>query len=275
MHAPVVRAGTIHPVTAIVTVDYDAESSWIQRARVGPFRGPTWESQGTFGPKVGIWRLLDLLDTAGIAGTFFVPGWVAETWADSVREIARRGHEIAVHGYLHENHLEFTSREEEAATVDRAGAAVAEVTGVRPAGFRPSAYLYSEHTLDLLRERGYVYGSGMHDDDAPYVHEGPGSGLVEIPVAWHLTDDLFGWHSDVRSTPDEVEQHWLTEYRGLRAYPGRAYVLTVHPEVVGRAGRIDVLRRVLASLASDGARFRTCGDVASDLVLSKARETSG
>ena len=58
-------------------------------------------TEGEFGPRVGIWRILDLLDKYEIKATFFVPGWTAESYPEPVKEIDKRGHEVAHHGYNH------------------------------------------------------------------------------------------------------------------------------------------------------------------------------
>ncbi len=70
-------------------------------------------SKGQFGPRVGVSRILGLLDRYEIKSTFFVPGWTAEKYPESVKEIVRRGHEVAAHGYMHENLSELKSPEEE------------------------------------------------------------------------------------------------------------------------------------------------------------------
>ena len=63
---------------------------------------PTVLSMSDFGPKRGVWRILDLLDEHQIPASFFVPGYIAERNEDTVREIVRRGHEVGHHGYMHE-----------------------------------------------------------------------------------------------------------------------------------------------------------------------------
>jgi peptidoglycan/xylan/chitin deacetylase (PgdA/CDA1 family) len=57
---------------------------------------PSAISMGEFGPRVGTARILDLLDRHDILATFFVPGWVAERNKEIVKEVAARGHEVAV-----------------------------------------------------------------------------------------------------------------------------------------------------------------------------------
>jgi len=87
-------------LNVLLTFDVDADSS-VQ----GPYSGrpdePVARSKGQFGPKVGLPRILNLLDKYSIKSTFFVPGWTAETYPENVKEIVRPGHEVGVHGYKH------------------------------------------------------------------------------------------------------------------------------------------------------------------------------
>ena len=121
--------------TILLTFDVDADSS----VR-GPYSGrphePVARSKGQFGPKVGISRILDLLDRYSIKSTFFVPGWTAENYPENVREVTRRGHEVGVHGYRHENLAQLNSQENEVAifrrSIDRLQALTGLVLSAKP-----------------------------------------------------------------------------------------------------------------------------------------------
>ena len=262
-----------HSVDVLVTFDFDAETLSKQRAHER-WHGPAFESHGTYGPKVGIWRILDALDQRSIPGTFFVPGWVAEHWPDVIGELPRRGHEVGLHGYLHEYPTAMVDRAEEEMVLERGIEALSAVTGQKPAGFRPPGFLYSSHTVELLRANEFTYGSSMQDDDAAYLS--PGSPpFVEIPCLWHLCDDLFGWHADVKLPPSAVEEHWVTELEEIGRYPGRIYVLTMHPQLVGHPGRLAMVERVLDRAVALGANFKRCVDVANELLRIASEASEG
>jgi len=255
-----------HPVDILVTFDHDADSAAIQ-SETAIRRGPSYRSQGAFGAKVGVGRVLDLLAAKGLSATFFVPGWVAEVWPDSVRAIAGQGHELALHGYLHEYATAMVDESQERMVLARAIDALTSLVGPGIAGFRPPGSLYSESTVELLPEFGFLYGSAMQDDDRAYLHPAAsGRPLVEIPCHWHLCDDLFGWHSDIRMTPAQVEETWLTELDEIGRYPGRLFVLTLHPHQIAHPGRLAMLERVLDRAADLGGRFRTCEQVATEVL---------
>src|SRR5439155_11948492 len=122
----------------------------------------------------------------------------------------------------------------------------------------------------IMRELGFAYGSAMQDDDAAYVHPGPGAPIAEIPVLWHLTDDLFGWHMNVNMPPSHVEEHWLTELRALGRFPGRIFVPTMHPQSIGHPGRLEMFERVLRAAKDLNVRFARAGVVAQE-ALARAK----
>ena len=65
------------------TVDVDAHSPLLWSLRdQAPSRLVAQHEQRQFGPRVGIWRLLDLLARHGVKGSFYVPAVVAETWPE-------------------------------------------------------------------------------------------------------------------------------------------------------------------------------------------------
>jgi len=121
------------PFTVLLTFDLDADS-WV--GFWGTHDEPVAHSKGRFGPKVGLPRILTLLDKYRIKSTFFIPGWTAETYPESVKEILKRGHEIAAHGYKHENLREVKSQEEEIGIFKRSIESLEKLTGERPLGFR-------------------------------------------------------------------------------------------------------------------------------------------
>ena len=98
--------------------------------------------------------ILDLLDKHDAKATFFVPGWTADNHTAAIAECAKRGHEVAHHGYHHVPPSTFANAEEEREELERGIEAIEKATGVRPVGYRSPAWELSTHTLDLLGCRG-------------------------------------------------------------------------------------------------------------------------
>lgn len=106
---------------------------------------------------------LDLLDEGDARGTFFVLGWVAERQPDLVAEIARRGHEIASHGYGHDVLTELDADAFER-DLERTESILEGIVGTRPLGYRAPSFTVMPGTwwaLDVLFRRGYRYDSSV------------------------------------------------------------------------------------------------------------------
>ncbi|HEY5722977.1 MAG TPA: XrtA system polysaccharide deacetylase [Allosphingosinicella sp.] len=138
--------------------------------------------------------VLSLFDEAGVKGTFFTLGWVAERYPALIRRVAEAGHELASHGWDHKR--VFTM---EAATfradLERARIAIEDACGQSPAGYRAPSFSIDKRTPwahRVLAEEGYAYSSSVapiaHDHygwpEAPrFAHRPiPGSELIELPV---------------------------------------------------------------------------------------------
>ncbi len=236
---------------AMLGFDVDGVSSWLNRDPSYKDH-PSLMSMAEYGPSVATPRILDLLDGQGVKASFYVPGYVAENHQDLVREIAARGHEVAHHGYMHEPPSTL-SREREDEVLRQGLDILGGITGERPLGYRSPSWELSEHSLDLLTSHGFVYDSSLMGDDAPYMETAPGSGqsIVEIPIHWLLDDAPNFVYAPVANrlgpmrNPDEVYASWAAEFEGLYRY-GRAYTLTMHPQYIGRPGRLLMLERLIS-----------------------------
>jgi peptidoglycan-N-acetylglucosamine deacetylase len=215
-------------------------------------------SQGAYGPKVGVPLLLDLLERFAMRATFFVPGWVAETLPGGDRPRPphgpRGGRTTATST---SGPTPIVPDEEARPTSSRGSPRSNAVTGVRPVGFRSPAWELTPRTLPLLREHGFAYSSNLMDDLVPYLHP---EGLVELPVQWLLDDaPYFMFQTRPPSRPiwpaELVEKAWLEEFHGLYQLGGH-FNLTVHPQFIGRPGRLRMLERVLAAVLT---ATPTCG----------------
>ena len=138
-----------------------------------------------YGPQVAVPRLLRMLDRVGLRTTFFIPGRVAETWPDVARSVRDAGHEIGHHGYLHES-VRGVDEATERGYMERGLAALDEVLGVRPTGYRAPSWDMNFRTPGLLAQYGFRYDSGLMDSDHPYrlaTEPGPDAPtIVELPL---------------------------------------------------------------------------------------------
>ena len=247
------------------TFDFDAEEVWIGEDPANEHR-PGVLSQGTYGAKVAVPLILELLDRHGLKATFFVPGRVGERHPGRVREILAAGHEVALHGYTHRSPATMPREEEESELVRAKG--VLEGFDADIAGYRSPSWEFSAHTVGLLEAHGLRYSSNFMDDIRPYRHDG--TGLVELPVQWILDDAPHFWFSGADwtrkiATTADVEAIWQEEFTGIRELGG-SFVLTMHPQIIGRPSRLALLERFVAWVtAHDDVRVATCAEIAASV----------
>lgn len=244
-------------LTVALTFDHDALSSPVDRGE-----GPVLRSRGEFGPRVGVPRILDLLARHEIRATFFVPGHTAVTFPESVGSIVAAGHELACHGWAHED-LAVRPPAEQRAILVRSRDAIGQAFGEAPAGFRAPYWSISDETLPLVEELGFAYDSSLmaddvrlgrvrfgdrHDRDRSVLGQ-PGR-LVEVPISWTLDD----WPQfepgrlglGPMSAPSKVEEIWRAELDWAWEHePGGVLTYTMHPEAIGRMSRIAMLERLI------------------------------
>jgi peptidoglycan/xylan/chitin deacetylase (PgdA/CDA1 family) len=238
---------------------------------------PSLMSMREYGPSVGTPRILDLLDDYDIKASFFVPGYIAETHEELVLDIKNRGHEIAHHGYMHEPPATL-SKEQEEEVLDKGISIIERITGEKPKGYRSPSWELSEHSLSLLADRGFAYDSSLMGDDIPYMVDANGSQIVEIPIHWELDDAPYFSYAPslgarpVMASPEHVYQVWSAGFEGMYHY-GRSFVLTMHPFVIGRPGRLRMLERLIRYIREFRAvEFMRAIDLAE---MTAAQQSSG
>lgn len=255
---------------AAFTFDVDAESGVLAHDPAGSARMSLMSHQ-SYGPLVGVPRLLRLLDRQQVSATFFVPGFTADTYPDVIRSIMDAGHEIAHHGYLHEP-MQGISKETEARYLDR-GIESLDRLGVELKGYRAPWWEMNWHTPDLLIERGFSYDSSLLNGDKPYRLAGedkPGS-LVEIPVDWALDDwEQYAFFpgytgSGVIESPRKVHEMWALEAQAHHQ-EGTCFVLTNHPFISGRPSKAAALELLIEDVKGlDGMWVTNLAEIAAHI----------
>jgi len=272
-------------------IDVDAVAGWL--GSYGGEDSPDDISRGLFAGEVGSMRLLDLFDKFGIKTTWFIPGHSAETFPEQMKEVAKRGHEIGIHGYSHENPIAMTPEQEEA-VLDKCIDLITELSGKRPTGYVAPWWEFSAVSNELLLKKGIKYDhSLMHKDFEPYrvrvgdtwtkidyagtpedwmkpLVRGEETDLIEIPANWYL-DDLPPMMFIKKSpnshgfvNPRDIEQMWQDQFDWV--YENMDYAvfpITIHPDVSGRPQVLLMLERLFKHMAShEGVKFVTMDEMA-------------
>lgn len=250
---------------AILSFDVDAEAPILALGAEHRDNAMVMTHQA-FGPKVGVPRILGLLADYGIRATFFVPGVTALRYPDVIVSIAQAGHEVGHHSHRHHSAISL-GRIAEREDFELALRSL-ETLDIRPAGHRAAMWEASWQTPELIAEYGLTYDSSLMDDDRPYVLQTRKGPIVEIPPHWSLDDweqYAFLPRPDIGSTinaPQQVAQMWMHELDAMCRH-GALFVLTCHPFLSGRAGRVEALRTVIeAALNRGDVEFATCSEVA-------------
>lgn len=228
-----------------LSVDVDGESPFLWRTRASGFTNIAELEQRRFGPKVGVFRLADLFARMKVPATFFVPGYIAETYPTVVPMLATRGFEVGLHGYMHE-YPEELSRAELQSLLEKSNRILSAQSGQTLLGHRAPGWRVTEELVDVLLELGVGYDSSLMGRDHPYRYRG----LNELPVNWVWDDSPFfryagasrdSWYAP---TCEHVEHVWREECEGIRSVGG-LFVLTLHPWNSGRGSRLLLLQRIL------------------------------
>ena len=162
------------------TFDFDAEEVWIGDDPANADR-PGVLSQGTYGAKVAVPLILELLERHGLRQTFFIPGRVAERHPERVREILAAGHEVGHHGYTHTSPAKLSPADEEAELVRALD--VLRGLGADPVGYRSPSWEFSPDTIGLLGTARLPLLVQLHGRPAPLPAPGRRAGGAADPVA--------------------------------------------------------------------------------------------
>ena len=261
-----VRAGrTLQPsswpggsrVAVLFSFDVDNETLVLAR-NANPSIGAL--SQGEFGARVGLRRVVELMDRHSIPASFFIPAVSLILSPDMVEVIQKSGrHEFGVHGWVHELNSALDA-ETERDLVLRATNYLEKVTGRRPIGYRAPSWNFSPNTLDIIKSLGFLYDSSLMSDDRPYelLQNGNPTGLVELPVEWILDDaPLMNPLGDRYTSPRELLQVYIDEFD--KAYEeGTMFLLTTHPHIIGHRSRILILEKLIDHIKTkEGVWFGT------------------
>jgi len=251
---------------AVLSFDFDAESGFLFREPEKAKRSLADLEERRFGPRVGVDRILRMLDRLRLRASFFIPGWTAVNHLSECRRIRDAGHEIGAHGNVHEAVGTLDAAQEEAILRQQL-AILQDELGVRPAGYRSPSWEVNVWTPGLLKAHGFRYDSSLMGNDVPYDLATDAGPLVEVPVQWLLDDAPLFRHvygaTNAIADPGRVLQMWSREFAAMHKENG-CFVLTCHPFISGRASRVALLEDLVRYMRrAQRVWFATCEEVAS------------
>lgn len=242
-------------------IDFDAQSLWL-----GGFNrpSPSFMSRGQHGADVGMPRILKLFKREN-KSTFFIPAHPIDTFPEISKKALDDGHEIGHHGYFHENPT-LIDRDYEKYLMELAFKSHEKVLGKRPVGYRSPYWDYSDNTLDLVEEAGFLYDSSLMGHDLlPYRPQrwqvnwekpnvaGKASHVLEIPVSWFLDDFpalAYTGNQEGMSDTDGVLRRWQDIFDYAYREEGHVYALTMHPQIIGQPHHMILLEKLIDHIKS-------------------------
>mgnify|MGYP000677442245 CR=1 FL=1 len=223
---------------------------------------------GQYGARVGVPSILDLLRRHDVQASFYVPAVAAMLHPEEQRRVIAEGHEIGIHGWIHELNSELPE-EVERDLMLRSADALEKITGVRPVGIRTPSWDFSPNTLRISRDMGLLYDSSLMADVDCYelLLEGEPTGVVEVPVEW-IRDDaaylLMQRFGSLRpyTPPESVFDIFRREFDAAWEQGG-LFQLTMHPHIIGYRSRLWILDDLIAHARKKGSVwFGTHAEVA-------------
>ena len=203
------------------------------------------ESFFEYGSRVGVWRLLDLLDRYQAPSTFFCCALALERNPEAARQIVARGHEVCGHGYRWEEH-HLMSRDQEHESIRKTVESLTRTTGQRPVGWF-TRYGASVNTRELVAtEGGFIYDSGAMNDDLPYYTTVNGDPWLVVPYSMETNDARF-WRGGLTSVSDFHE--YLKDTFDCLFQEGlhtpKMMSVGLHCRIAGRPARSMAVQRFL------------------------------
>ncbi|KAF7122791.1 hypothetical protein CNMCM5793_000901 [Aspergillus hiratsukae] len=272
-------------------VHVDAIAGWL-----GTYGGEDSISDiscGLFAGEVGIQRLLDLFKKHNLKSTWFIPGHSIETFPVQCKKVVKAGHEIALHGYLHEDPRK-CSVEQQRAIMHKSYDLIKDLSGKAPRGTCAPFNQLSETQVDILEELGIEYDNSMSAHDClpywlvdghswtkvqydkpaeewmkPFVHGTRKRNIVEIPCSWYMEDmmpmqylqnvgNANGWVD-----PRTVEYMWKERFEYFyENYDEFVFPMTLHPDTAGLPHVLRMVERFLLwTMSKSGVEWVEYGDI--------------
>ena len=214
----------------------------------GPMPDVRNYSRRDYGNRVGIWRIIEVLEKYKVKGTVALNAEIAKFYPRIIDELVRLDWELMGHGLTNSTLLTELDASAEKRTIFEVKALI-EAQGCKMHGWLGPGLCETWNTLDLLKQAGCSYVADWVNDDLPYRMN---NGLYSIPYSIELNDmPLF-------NTPSISNDEFLTRicdafdvlYEESERHGGRAMGIALHPFLIGAASRIRVLDRALAHMSS-------------------------
>jgi allantoinase len=219
-------------------------------------------SNRDYGNRIGIYRIMRVLEDLGLRATAAVNAAVARRFPRLIAELVRRDWEIAAHGLdMGRVHHDALAAGDERAMIEETRDTLTQASGVAVKGWHSPGRGQSTNTVRLLCENGFEYVADWANDDLPYTMKADARTICAMPLAHELADRVLLVHHN--RTVEDYERQVLEAFRVLRTEAercgGRVLSLLLSPWVIGYPHRIAALERILAYIMKSDAVWPATG----------------
>ena len=218
-------------------------------------------SHREYGHRVGIFRVLDTLESHGIKATVAMDALTAENYPYLVDHCLKRGCEIIGHGISASRMISSRMTEQEERNyIQSSMDSLLQATGKAPTGWLSPEYGESARTPQLLSEAGIRYVCDWVNDEQPYKLESPHGDMFALPMMLELDDVVSLWQRRVTvgRYRDMITEGFDTLYQDGNQ-TGRLMTLNLHPWLIGQPFRIGYLDAALAHMTRRGGVWAATG----------------
>lgn len=236
---------------------------------------PTNYGWRDYGPRVGVWRLMEILDRVGVRGTAITNSAVCEEYPEIIEEALARHWAIVAHGLDNSTWQAGMKRDDERAFIEQVATTLESATGRRPAGWLGPALTATPNTYDLLAELGFTHTLDWTNDDQPYPLNVRSGSLLSVPYSSEVNDlpaFVLHHHTGEEFAAAVVDQFETLYEEGVNSL--RVMGIGIHPFLVGQPFRSRHFARALEQVAGrDDVWYATSDDIADWYRQSSAAES--
>jgi len=228
---------------------FDRPSTSITTATIGMVPDVLNYSWRDYGARVGIWRMMEVMEKHGVKGTVALNSDVCARYPRIIEAGKKLGWEWMGHGTNNSIMINKQPEEEERALIRQVVDTIAGATGRKPRGWLGPALTESYRTLDILAENGIDYVGDWVNDEQPYRMRVKTGEMYSIPYSIEIND--IPAFLDMRRTGEEFGRMITDQFDGLYedgAKSGRVMAICLHPFLIGHPHRSKYFDRALAHI---------------------------
>lgn len=196
-----------------------------------------------YGGRVGVWRIVNMLDRLKIPGTFFTNARCTQEYPDAVRQIVKSGHDLAGHAYTQDQLLAYMSLEEQEATIRKSVDLLEDCGGKKVTGWGSPVVAFTPETAGFLAKAGLSWTTDVTFADLPIRIQTPHGVIAGVP-----TSD-FSDNRVMRSSPRDLYDAHIGSFNYLlKNEPMGLLVLVMHCQFGGRPLITAVMQELLTKM---------------------------